>query len=269
MDPSKPNLALLTPADSRQRARKLFSWGVEQRVAVESALQSTHEDWLRDWGLSEPERRLSFSNQLSDDLARQTLGAQLFGPEPVLAKLPRDQETCSSIVQAVADEAWDDWQMRLGRAVTGDGQSSRIPFQVIQANSSDPMRFSWDGRMDINFPWWSGQWSVRLDSDAVLHLLEVSGGSARVSPPVPQTAMIPLTTALARQPMEVKAHFTAVSLTLGQIQGLRIGDVIPLAQNLDEPAELRLQVDADKTFPLCAAWLGQRTGRMAAELAAL
>ena len=82
-------------------------------------------------------------------------------------------------------------------------------------------------------------------------------------------ALIPLTTALSSQPMEVKAHFTPVLLTLGQIQGLQIGDVIPLAQRLDEPTELRLQIDAAQTYPLCAAWLGQRNGRMAAELAAL
>lgn len=269
MNPFKPSLALLTPADSLQRARNLVSWSEGQRATVEATLQTTHENWLLDWGLSNPEGELTSSNQLSDGEARDALGVQLFGPARVLADLPLAEEACPGIAQSVTCDAWDDWFARLCREMGRDVASNPMPFYVIEAKTSHPLPFNWDGRMDITFPWWSGQWSVRLDADSVMQLLGASGVPAKSPIPLPQTALIPLATALSSQPMEVKAHLSPVLLTLGQIQGLRIGDVIPLAQSLDDPTQLRLQIDAAQTFPLCAAWLGQRQGRMAAELAAL
>lgn len=269
MEPFKPCSALLTPADSVLRARNLVSWSEGQQAAVDEALQLVHKKWLLDWDLSNPESGLSPPNQLNSHEAREALGARLFGPDPVVPNLPLVEETYPGIAQSVADEAWEDWCARLGREIKKNATSNSLPRLVIETDTNRASTFNWDGHLDITFPWWSGQWSIRLDADSVKHLLGASGAHA-VSPlPVPQTALIPLTTALSSQPMEVKAHFTPVLLTLGQIQGLRIGDVIPLAQRLDEPTELRLQIDAAQTFPLCAAWLGQRTGRMAAELAAL
>ncbi|MNY57134.1 Surface presentation of antigens (SPOA) [compost metagenome] len=52
-------------------------------------------------------------------------------------------------------------------------------------------------------------------------------------------------------------------LNLGQLQGLRIDDVVPLAHRLDTPA----RVVGPDGAPVCEGWLGQSNGRIAIELA--
>jgi flagellar motor switch protein FliM len=71
-----------------------------------------------------------------------------------------------------------------------------------------------------------------------------------------------LATALGPQKLQVQAQLTPVTVTLGDLSSLVVGDILILPHMLDTP----LQVTDPQQGPLCDAWLGQRDGRVALEL---
>ncbi|KQO35431.1 hypothetical protein ASF19_23820 [Acidovorax sp. Leaf84] len=65
----------------------------------------------------------------------------------------------------------------------------------------------------------------------------------------------------------------SLTLSLGQLQSLGVGDIVILSHSLDLPAQLKIDsnevlgsLKEAQPLPLCQAWLGQLQGNMAVEL---
>ncbi len=244
-----PHAAFAAPG---QPVRELVCWTAAQRAQISATLQAVHAAWRADWCLPEPTRTGDAPARLGDAQAQRALAAQMFG-------LPRSTaQGRTGMAASVVDEAWCDLQARLGAAI---GHAHRT--------AGDEPAGPWSGTLDIALAWWDGEWTVRLDAPAVRQMLGALPGAAQ--PPQSSLPPGPLATvaaALGNQLLEVQVHFPPVTLTLGDIRSLREGDVIPLAQHIHKPATLLLApAPGAPLVPVCAAWLGQQHGRMAAELA--
>jgi len=167
------------------------------------------------------------------------------------------------IATAVVRAAWTDWLERIGALLNG------FPVEPQQASGapetsspSDP----WSGVLGVRWSWCGGTWTLRLPHDAVAAVL-VGSGAEITAASTPATVTAPrqsLGQALERQLVSLRVLLTGTELSLGQLQDLRLDDVVPLAHALDAPAQVVGMTDS----PVCEGWLGQRNGRIAIELVA-
>lgn len=161
----------------------------------------------------------------------------------------------------LARAAWSDWMNRLGVFLQDRPLQARAGLDTAVARP-------WCGALFIRAAWCGGEWTLALPWEAVAGVL---GDDSKH--PVGASA----TTAHSRQPKirldsvlsdhRVTLHvmLEGAQLDLGQIQGLRVGDVIPLEHRLDAAARV-LGTDGEH---ICDGWLGQSEGHLAVELAAM
>ncbi len=266
--------ALLSLEDSRRLARALRSRNQAERELVRDTLQKVYSDWIAQWALPSvtagvrAEVRLVdevTESALSDERAKELTKVALFGERtsrPDLTARPNDGWAMSG---ELGNEAWDAWLLALSPFFEGSHRASVSPGRV------DP----WSGGLHIAFPWVSSDWILHLNALQVDRLL----GRRRAPPvPNPQTssqsaALTPLSKAMERHPLMVRVELGSLTLNLGQLWSLSVGDVVTLDHTLETPAAMYLVpseddgVSAQKdAAPLCASWLGQTSGQMAVEL---
>jgi len=103
-----------------------------------------------------------------------------------------------------------------------------------------------------------------LDAASVEAMLAAEGEHPRSAPPRARApALAPLADALQTRTVRIRTTLAAGELDLASLQALALGDVIRLPHPLDRP----LAVQADEDPLPCVAYLGQRDGRRAIELA--
>ena len=259
---------LLSLAESQRRARPLCAWSAAQRRAVQARLLALLRDWCRDWGVPGPTAAptgvpspvpgTSPPDSLSDTQAQAELARTLWQTH---GSSPLDAET-TPVASHLVTLAWTDWLARLDSLLPPDGRTPATTASAQPANA-------WDGHLSLPLPWCGKTWCVMLAAPAVSRLVAAedtppptAAGAAAATPPVA------LAQALAVRPLTVGVYLAPVALTLGQVQALRPGDIVPLPHALDQPARLLLHVAPDAPpEALCHAWLGQQDGHMAVELA--
>ena len=163
----------------------------------------------------------------------------------------------------LAQAAWADWWRRVGSEFQGISGTPTM--------SAKP----WDGSLQVDIPWGTGTLTLRLDVAQVQTLLErhapntlggaaepgkLTSGSAALGAPV----RVSVLQALSTYPLRLRAQLRDVELNIGQLQGLRVGDVVPLGHRLDTPTDM---VSQDGRI-VCHGWLGQNQGQVAVEMAA-
>lgn len=272
---------LLRPEDSTHKVRPLRRWSAAQREAVRDRFASMSRTWCEEWlsprdgtvsettiEVGEPDRAMA---PLSEDQACWTfaptssaaarpltgaasaamlaLAREMFGPDRTEAPLARH------VVRA----AWDDWMQRIS-ALPVDLSTEPRSFTKAPSAGSNP----WSGALCVSWSWCGGVWQIGLPHRAVAALL---GPQEAMSPASPARSGTPpkvaLDRALGRQTVGLRVTLTGAQLDLGQLQSLKIGDVIPLAHRLDAPA----RITAADGASLCDGWLGQLEGRIAVQLA--
>ncbi len=252
--PAQGTSPLLSLAESRQRSKELLCWSAEQRVQVHMQLCDVFDRWRSDWGLTSPGS--AAANRLTDRQAERVLGLQLFGP-PTTASNLGSAYSESGIAQSIAQDAWADWCSRLEKMLGCDVLSGDKP--VLPRNNQ------WSGHLEIHLPWWSGTWSLHLPAKSVQLLLGETPPPKSVDfkglPP-----LVPLSTAIAGELVHLGVRFKPITLTLGQIQALRFGDVVPINHRLEDPIAVEMHQEDATTQLFCHAWLGQRGGTVAVEL---
>jgi hypothetical protein len=258
----------------------VFAWGLEEDgVSVVSArtpgasgddLPGAQAGWERvSWPqgiVGKASIRWAFDAAKGDVPPESSSGRRLAGPkESALASLERWlfgsdapraeslQPRESSLGAKVAAEAWNDFWRRLG-SVAPDQDGDSTP----QAGSSADSL--WSGDVHVDIPWSHGVVSVLLSGGQVARLINHTM-TPRQAEGV-SSSFTPLLQALSPQALRIRAEFKPVEMTLAQLQGLRIGDVVQIPHQLDAP----VQVVILKDYRLCSGWLGQQDGHVAVEL---
>jgi hypothetical protein len=76
-------------------------------------------------------------------------------------------------------------------------------------------------------------------------------------------ALVPLAQALAGRKLPLRVELSSCELDLGTLEGLRIGDIVPLPHSLEAP----LTVSTAQDVRICTGFLGRHAGFKAIELA--
>lgn len=282
---------LLTLEQSFQRARPLRAWTTEQQSAIGTKFQAMRQQWLRDWGLESGDESGVAVQALPVPVATvggvaHWLPAPLLdgvrsidahwtflsgglSMDPVVAieqELFGRASTYGEAIAAAGDslairiarEGWADWWRRLVAIFP--------PLSVAAMSLEEPGYVgSWAGDLQVDIPCLSGRLVMRLSGKYVQDIVQgrqsgLSFSSAR-SAPVTRTVV----QAIDDHVLRVRAELEQVELSLGQLQGLQVGDVVQLKHRLNDPVKLSLSNDQ----PLCLGWLGQQDGHVAVELAAI
>lgn len=292
---------LLDLSESMRKARPLRSWQADQREELRLRLAALHRAWSDEWlparpdSLMEPQIHVdqfgSTMDMTSEDTAcwafagteyREPANLPSFesapaaGQDAPLAALRAiasrmfafdvggwavSAQGPAKIAAVVARAAWTDWLRRIEVLLAG---FSLEPQQSEGSRAASSLSDPWSGALSVRWPWCGGIWQLGLPHGAVVALL----GSESAAKPPPQSSANalpkePLDQALASRRVTLRVMLEGTELNLGQLQELRVDDVVPLEHLLDAPAQV---VGADGGR-VCDGWLGQSDGRMAIELA--
>lgn len=262
---------LLSAQDSLALARPLRVWSAPQKAAVWDALRDLLNQWHAEWrvhgdaalSLIDGDAAGAGVDMLDAQTAPSALHALLWG-EPAVAPEARGPAYPEQDMAArLCEQAWQALHAALQHLAGPDLDGG--PAAACQA---------WSGAIVLAFAWGGPCWALRLSASAVEQVLASRGVPASGTVPpahaIPVARLVPLAKALGRHVLPVRIDLEPVSLSLGQLQSLALGDVITLPHALERPAMLRLRAlpGADASQPLCAGWLGQAGGRVGIEHAA-
>jgi hypothetical protein len=243
----------LASSEQEQRAKPLRCWTAQQTEAVCASAEGVLRGWCTAWDI-DPQgvRVLVLQGDApllpAPDAWQRALQSALFGGTPSAAA-PNIGGPVSRQVRA---EAWADLRSR-ARAWAGCDV-----FELSESSQPLGEPQAWSG--DLVLRWHcaglEGVWP--LAGDAVVRL-----APPLVSPPPALAPKVDMGQALAAHVLTVRTSLAPVSLRLGDLASLGLGDIVKLPHSLDQPLHLSLP---DGDAPLCAGWLGQRHGQKALEL---
>ncbi len=266
----QPTAIVAAPA-----ARPLRHWSHAQLERALRAVERACHDWGARWQLAarataavnacddaetadSPDRAWTRGHllHLSAGVADATVALQalLFGPDKGPSNPP--------IAQELAAEALADLLRGLGQLGAGlgaDGRSSAgAPAQADARRWSGAVRIRLELARDGHATTWHLQCSDALAAKLC--------GAPQLRAAAPRPALEQLADAIALQPLQFKVCLDATTLTLGTLQSLQLGDVLPLSHRLDVPLHV-VGPDAPAGAPVfCAAYLGSRDHHRAVEL---
>lgn len=184
--------------------------------------------------------------------ARELMFQAMFGAEST----GNDRATGrGEIAEALAMRGWNALIETLCAAVALD--------VLNRPSTPDPILFKpWSGSAVLSLP---------IATDICISILVNAAcvGTNDTGPARSQSVqkiaagLVPLQQALANRVLPVRVELSACELDLGSLEGLRIGDVVPLPHRLDAP----LRVATGSDVQLCTGFLGSHSGFKAIELA--
>jgi hypothetical protein len=243
---------------------KLYAWTQRQLDAVAVKLSDPWELWLRDWGL-QAAGSLSCRVAQSDDAkmrwlaaarhaqrcawlaggAQEALAAALFG----MRHSPQAEAGAIVAAQALAE-------LRSVIAAVLELDPAQAPGPV-----EHPPTGAWSGSVVLELPLAGQPLHALLNAACVAALVPVAT-------PAPSrhgtgaAGLVALESAVAGQVLRLRVELGACELDIGTLQGLQLGDVLPLLHSLDTPARVLGAGDQH----VCDAYLGKQGSRKAAEL---
>lgn len=293
---------LLSLEQSVERAQPLRAWTEVQLKTVARVFQEAWDAWVLAWGLEEDgvsvvstreslpldeskappmlwERvrwptsvagktsiRWALDATAAMDLAGPSVGRVstptgralaslekwLFGERASRVEPVSSRE--SSLGAKIALQAWSDFWQHLGEAMPDQEADTT-------AQAGIPQGSAWSGAVHVDIPWAQGVLSVLLSGSQVVKLIDHTSTVRPVDGANP--ALTPLFQALSPQALRIRTEFRSLEMTLGQLRGLQIGDVVQIPHPLETPVQVVILED----YPLCSGWLGRQDGHVAVELA--
>ncbi|WP_426303932.1 FliM/FliN family flagellar motor C-terminal domain-containing protein [Acidovorax facilis] len=262
------------------RAHVLRAWSNEQLDQLRLFLHAFHANWCKQWGLSEPDLdSLRFlSNVGLCDLdhwvlrpAAPTSPAQRLSPED-LEQLLCEAIFCTdeldanpggemgSIAMQTARDAATHWIAEAERRF-GIPLLTTAPPQ----NGSPAPAWEFSGGISLQVPIGTNTFALELGAAVVTHCL-AHGGKTSFSPLGKESKrsapLIPVLKAAGAQTVRLQVKLNAVTLSLGELQALQLGDVVPLPQSLDAPVTVEMAGGRE----IANGWLGQAQERWAVQL---
>jgi flagellar motor switch/type III secretory pathway protein FliN len=162
----------------------------------------------------------------------------------------------ASIALAVATSAWEALADTLRECLYLDCNGG-------QASPAPGVFKPWSGCVLVSPPHGSAlDHSLLLNAECARGVLGLPDVSPAEFAQPQRGGMTKLEEALAEHKLRIQAELAGCELDLGELENLRVGDIVPLAHPLDEP----LLVSAAAEGPFCAAFLGRAAGSKAIEL---
>jgi hypothetical protein len=170
-------------------------------------------------------------------------------------------EMAAEVAQAALTDLWRD----LGLALQLDPTHAGI---IAGSGMEYPGQFNsllyfqpWSGAVLFKLRWCGHNLWLLLDPGSVERFLRATS-AAPLQIKAPASAPVPVWEAVAGVACTVKAELQSVELSLGEIEALRVGDVIQFPHSLD--AALSLKTEHGDV--LCQAFLGKHGEQRAIEL---
>ncbi|MEP6501867.1 MAG: FliM/FliN family flagellar motor C-terminal domain-containing protein [Betaproteobacteria bacterium] len=163
--------------------------------------------------------------------------------------------------RAVATETLADLLRSLVDLVEGKHVGAPQAHPAATPPTSDSRR--WSGALHFRIETLGGDnaaaWCVHVSEPIATALCgAVQQGSTQGRPPLVQ-----VTAALAARTLSFQVYLDPTTLTLGALQSMRVGDVLPLSHRLDQPLRVVTPHLPADVPPFCAAYLGSRDNRRA------
>jgi len=137
------------------------------------------------------------------------------------------------------------------------------PADVDSDAAAAPRARPWSGALIAMISCGSIRIVQRFDAASVAAMLAADGEAPARAPREEALPLATVAEALHARTVRIRTTLAAGELDLASLQSLALGDVIRLSHPLDRP----LTVQADEESLPCAAYLGQRNGQRAIELA--
>ena len=288
----------LLDLDHSSRAVPLHAWSRadKDRVAahVAQVIRAWRENWLADaapqgaaeitvkdlhdspdegaqWHVSAP---TAMTWRYVPDVAA---AGRMDGESPVVSALqlalfgPSDRQAmpaaAAPLSVPVARLAWEDLRNRLALLAGGDGALQELALAPQAAPASRAEFSRWSGALLLQMRWPSGTLEFHVPHQIATAWL--GGPRSRAATPDASrmtgdnVAPVRLAQAISQSTIQLRAMLGEVTLNLGDLLNLQLGDIVPLTHALDAP----VQMVNDAGESLCCAWLGQLDGLVAVELA--
>jgi hypothetical protein len=262
-------------------ARPLQWWSPPQHEALAQRLQPLWSEWTGEWLALAPSGDAPVRCRAAHDEpalagrgwtrfgARGEASAWVAGTDGPVARVEevmfsRGQGAAAGpattgVASAVASTAWGELARRLRESLSLD---------LADEPSASPEASTfthWSGSVVVTLHGAAGtSLSILLNGASVLSLLPSTPATPSPSDKVSSArpSLTRLDGALAARKLPIRVELVGCELDLGSLQGLRVGDVIPLAHPLDAP----LLVSIGQGTPLCVGFLGRQAGAKAIEL---
>lgn len=260
-----------------QSARPLRHWSDAQLARARGAIERVCLDWSARWQLSSGE----IATFNACDIASATATASAWERGPVFW-LSSDQGDVAGSLQALllgsndkarpdspiasglANEAVADLLHALGQLSAGTGASGKTNPANHKPPESDMQR--WSGAIRIRFELVRDGQSTSFHLHVSEAMASVLCGGMQRSAVIARPALVEVTEAIATQSLDFKVTLDETTLTLGTLQSLHVGDVLPLSHHLDQPLHVVAPGVSHGASIFCAAYLGSRDHHRAVEL---
>jgi hypothetical protein len=273
---------LLSPDDSARLAAPLRARSTHEREHVRKTLQKVHSDWLADWYSATPNAQSNFFVRVEDASSEQPHSGAggaalvrdlLFGRSAIAPEIGSLRTSAKApLASEVAQKAWEAWSSSIHGAI-GRTNALRPVTETAQESRSVPAPWPWSGALDVVFGLEASEWTLQLSPSEVDFVLRSADVGIASGSPIKGGALSPLKDALSLRRLSVRVEMQSLTLSLGQLQSLGVGDIVILSHSLDLPAQLKIDsnevlgsLKEAQPLPLCQAWLGQLQGNMAVEL---
>jgi len=257
-----------------QAARALRHWSEAALERASRTLERAWRDWCTRWQLTGAQ--VTAWNACDDAAAGESgtpswaAGRSLWlstGSGDVHAALAQvlfneDARSGAPIAQALVIDALSELLRGLGQSGAGNDRSAD------EASDAPPEaeRRRWSGALRARLVALCGDRRVTWH----LHCSEpLAGVLCGGTQPLSATGRAPLAEtidAIGARPLTLKVLLDETTVTLGTLQSLHVGDVLPLSHRLDRPLRVVPAGASPGALPFCDAFLGSRDHRRAVEL---
>jgi len=281
-------------------ARPLRWWtpGVLNTLAIQVA--PVWSRWAQDWGVEVAAVQAFNASEipatLSSSVQWQAVGTGRENPTACLWAGVPSGDPCTMLADVLwgtstlderqgthtlpstlaADTADKAWKALLGELASLLKIATAAADGVAESPASVPDHDlkPWSGaiQLELRFAGLSEAASVWLHLSPTLAQAHCSTQRPAARPaPASKTRLIPLKEAMASQPLRFSVELDPTELSLGDLQSLRVGDVLALTHRLDSPLTLRSQRtiadgSATEAVGVCLAYLGAQQGQRAIEI---
>ena len=250
-----------TPWRWAPAATPLRAWRHADFKRVAELLDTTLAQWAKDWDIRPegvgPARCVPASGHAQRDAAWTLFAAGNAGAAWVLelaqgngrldALWTDAGQANSPAVRSVAARATEDWRTRVAAAL-------RLAPVSDGSGPAGAVWLSWSGALIAELP---GSCMVLLEAGVVRGVL------GRAASETARAPLVAVTEAMATRSLRVHVELDGCDLPLGELTGLRLGDVLRLRHSVGAPA----RVCHAPAGPLFDGWLARSRGRRAIELA--